>query len=177
MAWREETIGDARLVSIYALCEPGGINPRYVGKTARTLSERHKGHIYDALRRPRLPVHRWIASLYRDGKWSCIKLLEWVEPGQDWQAREMHWIAEMRRQGARLLNLTDGGEGLHGIVFSQDRNAAISAKLRKGNYFSCEVCGHQFWRKPNEIASGHNRFCSHRCSNARHKGRSLFHVA
>jgi hypothetical protein len=166
---REEVIGDCRSVWIYALCEPGGHNPRYVGKTHRSLSARHKGHLYDVKRRSHLPLYRWIKKQHAKGVWTCIRALEIVAPGEDWAARERFWINRIRELGYELLNLTAGGEGLPGLPRSPEVRRRIAAGLRTGATFGCERCGQEFWRKRSEIQKGNNRFCSRDCSNARHK--------
>ena len=161
---REERIGGQREVLIYALTYPGTDRVRYVGKTARSPRKRHNEHIAAAIRGvPRLPVHRWIKSLYKRGSWSCMWHLERVPEGEDWAARERHWIEKFRSEGHDLLNLTEGGEGLLGLSRPQSVREAIAAGLRTGAYFNCETCGAQFWRKQRDIKAGHNRFCSRRC--------------
>lgn len=172
MSPRVETIGDATVkgVTIYALTEGVDGSVRYVGKTSRYLFERHKQHLREARKGRSLPVSRWLAKQ----ECSHIRAIEFVPDGQDWVARERYWIKYYRDAGANLLNLTDGGEGLSGHRFSKEHRASIAAKLRTGAHFSCEVCGKGFWRKKRDIKLGHNRFCSRRCSNARHKGQGLF---
>lgn len=98
-----------------------------------------------------------------------IKHLERVPPGADWIESERFWIAKYRNEGARLLNLTDGGEGLAGLPMSQSHKDKIAAALRTGGNFHCEKCGMGFWRRRSDILAGHNKFCSRTCSNARHK--------
>lgn len=170
MIHREEIIGDDRSTWIYALCEPGGVTPRYVGKTVRGLSVRHKDHLRAAAKiDARYPVHRWIRRLYAAGSWSCIRALEIVEAGSDWAARERFWIERLRSQGHSLLNLTLGGDGVAGRRRPPEEIERIRAGKRTGGEFSCLACGGSFYRKRNEIARGHNRYCSRRCSNARHK--------
>ena len=171
---RVERIGDATLVRIYALVEEWDVIPRYVGKTVQYLHERHKAHIRDAKRGCTLPVHYWLRKQIAANRPLSIKLLEYVEPGDDWAERERHWIKHFRAEGYDLLNLTDGGEGHTGHKHPPDVVARMAAKLRTGGHFACEVCSTQFWRKLHQINKGENRFCSRRCSNARHKGRSLF---
>lgn len=163
MTPREERIGNQRSVLIYALTYPGTDRPRYVGKTVRSPRKRHNEHIMDAMRNPRLPVHRWIRSLYERGMWSCLWHLERVPESDDWAARERYWINKFRAEGHDLLNLTEGGEGLPGHVHSAEARAAIAARLRKGAEFGCERCGVRFWRKPRDIKAGNNRFCSREC--------------
>lgn len=163
---REERIGNQRQVLIYALTYPGTDDVRYVGKTVRSPRKRHKEHIAAALNNPRLPVHRWVASLYRRGLWSCLWHLEMVPETEDWAARERYWIKRFRNDGHDLLNLTEGGEGLPGMPRPQAVRDAIAAGLRTGSYFNCETCGAQFWRKQRDIKAGHNRFCSKVCYHA-----------
>jgi len=167
---RVEVIGDATpWVRIYALFETGSGRVRYVGKTSRYLHQRHKQHIAEAVRRPRLPVGRWLRKQIEDGARLGIQLLENVQ-GADWQSREQFWIAKFRAEGADLLNLTDGGEGCHGLKVSAERRAAVSAALRRGADFLCETCNTQFWRKPKDIKAGDCRFCSRECYHVATRG-------
>ena len=169
---RKEVIGNATLpwVRIYALEDEAG-NVRYVGKTIRYLHQRHTSHIR-AAKCGRLPVNQWLRGQVAKGQRLCIRLLENVPDGPDWIERERHWIARFRQEGARLLNLTNGGEGLHGLKFSDEHKARIGAALRKGRTFPCEVCGTQFWRKPKAIAKGDCRFCSKPCYFVWQKGKT-----
>lgn len=154
-------IGNA--TRIYALCEFPSMVPRYVGKTIQPLRLRLAAHLRMARSAPRLPVARWLAKREREGRQVCIKWLETT--GDDWQARERHWIDVHRQDGAELLNLTSGGEGLPGHRFSDEHKAKIAAALRTGGTFACILCGATFWRKAHEIRKGHNKFCSHKCAN------------
>ena len=161
-------IGDAtRITRIYALCDPLTDEVRYVGKTVQGLRERLRQH-KRAARRGSLPVNRWM--LKHEGvklAGPYIKLIELVAPGCDWSARERQWIGVF---GDRLLNLTEGGEGLSGHKFSDQHRERIAAALRTGAFKSCTACGAEFWRKANEIAKGHDKFCSKSCSNKFNKG-------
>lgn len=161
-----------RWVTIYALCEPidkwitGEV--RYVGKTIRTPWHRVRAHSYAAMKpNPRLPVSRWLKKHMAAGNPFHIKHLERIPPGGDWALRERYWIAKYREAGANLLNLTDGGEGLHGLPMAPEHKAKIALALKKGSFFSCDRCGAFFWRKRSAINSGHHRFCSRLCSNRR----------
>lgn len=168
---KEERIGGQRLVLIYALTYPGTDRVRYVGKTVRSPRKRHNEHIMAAMKdRPRLPVHRWIKSLYLRGMWSCLWHLERVSESEDWAARERYWIAKFRDEGHDLLNLTDGGEGLSGHTHTAEARSAIASKLRKGDWFHCGHCGAAFWRKPRDIKAGNNKFCSKPCYQASQVG-------
>lgn len=165
---RIETIGDAtRDLTIYALCDYPSWTPRYVGKTTQRVGERHKAHIRDAKRGQVRPVSYWLRKNLAAGERLAVKHLEWLTTADDWQERERFWIAKFRAEGCNLLNLTDGGEGFHGLVMTQDHKDKIAAALRTGGTFECEVCQAAFWRKQYAIARGENRFCSRACSNRR----------
>lgn len=161
-------IGDA--TRIYALCEFPSMVPRYVGKTIRSLRLRLASHLQVANKNPRLPVGRWLAKQKREGREVCIKWLETVPANMDWAERERFWISTHRQAGAKLLNLTEGGEGLPGHKFSDEHRAKISAALKTGQNKSCISCGTEFWRKANQIAKGNDKFCSKSCSNKFNKG-------
>lgn len=167
MSPRVEHIGDAKATAIYALCEYPSWQPRYVGKTVQYLHERHKAHIRAARRGQRLPVHYWIRKKIANNDRLAIKLIEYVPAGQDWASRERYWIERFRAEGAALLNLTTGGEGLPGYTFTASHREKIAAALRTGGHFACQTCGTQFWRKLKDIKRGHNKFCSRACSNRR----------
>jgi hypothetical protein len=151
-------------VRIYALCDYPSWEPRYVGKTIQRMDDRHKAHIRDAKRGSKRPVGRWIRKKLANGERLVIKLLEWAST-DNWAERERYWIAKFRDSG-RLLNLTDGGEGLHGHKFSPEHRQKIRSALRAGAEFACETCGTKFWRKPKDIKAGNCRFCSRACYSA-----------
>lgn len=162
-------IGNAeRRVWIYAICDPLTDAPRYVGKTVSSPLSRIREHKALARRKRRLPVHRWMNAF--DGvklSGPYMRILE-VADGDTWANREMYWIAYGRAQGWDLFNLTDGGEGLHGLEHSDEHRRKNSEAHKRGAMFTC-YCGTQFWRKPNEIAAGNAKFCSRACSNTRSK--------
>jgi hypothetical protein len=90
-----------------------------------------------------------------------MRVLE-VATATTWENRERFWIAHGRELGWELFNLTDGGDGLHGLIPSAEHRRKISEAHKRGSSFAC-VCGASFWRKPNEIAAGNARFCSRAC--------------
>lgn len=158
MANNPVTIGRATL--IYALQDAQG-RTRYIGKTIRTLSERLAQH-RRAAHKSKLPIGRWL----RKNPNASIILVERVEVGGDWAARERFWI----QRGSDLLNLTLGGEGLAGHKFSSDHKRKISDALKTGAEFACEQCSATFWRKRRDINKGNCRFCSRECYAASIKG-------
>jgi hypothetical protein len=160
-------IGDA--TRIYSLLDPRDKAVRYVGKTVQPLRARLVAH-KKAAARGQLPVNRWARKVAGIHFGPIINWLETVPAGEDWAARERHWIQKYRADGARLLNLTDGGEGLSGHRFSDSHKANISAALRRGAGFLCRRCGTSFWRKPSAIRRGESKFCSRDCANKFNKG-------
>lgn len=164
------TIGNCELVWIYALCDPVTNAPRYVGKTSKPLLQRLKEHKQLARRKRRLPVQRWMNAV--DGVNLCGAYMRVLEAANvsNWAERERHWIAHGRSNGWDLFNLTEGGDGLHGLVKSPEHQAKICESLKKGAMLTCQ-CGAQFWRKPSAIAAGEAKFCSRACYQAWQKGK------
>lgn len=163
-----EGVTDPRWVTIYALCQPidkwrtGEV--RYVGKTVGTPWHRVRAHAYAAKRgTPRLPVLRWLRKQIDAGNPYHIRHLERVPPGVDWAERERFWIAKYRADGVRLLNLTEGGDGLAGHRHTQAHKDKIAAANRTGASLPCMTCGALFWRKLTEIEAGNAKFCSRPC--------------
>jgi hypothetical protein len=111
---------------IYALVDPRNNAVRYVGKSnepkARFFIHMHyecsNGH-----------KQNWLNQLKRLGLLPVMEIIE--ECGEDWADRERYWISYHRRTGAKLTNLTDGGEGLVGYSHSPEIRERISAGMRK----------------------------------------------
>ena len=130
---------------IYALCDPDTQEVRYVGKT-KSIQERYKAHLTS---QSSANTHRkyWIRSLRKQGKKPLIKVLEEVD-ASIWKERERWWIAEMRQQGARLTNLTDGGEGTNGYKHTPETKAKISASnTGKKKTLNPDVMGPEHFNK------------------------------
>lgn len=98
---------EATPVSIYLLTCPETGEIRYVGK-ANDPAARLKSHMRDARRR-NTPVYCWIRSLAERGMAPNMKVF-WLVPADQWEEAERRTIAACRRQGARLLNLAEGGD-------------------------------------------------------------------
>jgi hypothetical protein len=98
--------------SIYGLSHPGrpGI-PRYVGQAAVPLKQRLGQHLGLARGQSRcwhVPVYKWIRKLLRSGRAPTITAIERVRAGR-LDDRERYWIARLRQEGHRLLNVLPGG--------------------------------------------------------------------
>lgn len=109
---------------IYAFIHPHTCEIRYVGKTQQPV-KRLKHHRYLA-KEMNLPLYRWWRGLLANGSGApCF-----VRLSDGDSAEERAWIARLREAGARLLNMTDGGET--GSSWRPDVAAKISAsQLRR----------------------------------------------
>ncbi len=91
-------------LTIYALKDPSNGEVRYVGKT-NDLRVRINQHLQD---RSQSHKSRWLRPLSEP---PSVEVLEILDADANWPERERYWIAHYRSLGARLTNLTDGGEG------------------------------------------------------------------
>jgi len=112
---------------IYTLADPDTKEVRYVGKTKKTLLHRLQQHIYESFRYKSYKAS-WIKSLLQEDKMPIIELLD--ETNEDWQSLEVYWIAQMKSWGFHLVNMTDGGDGNHNQVITQETKQKISQTLR-----------------------------------------------
>lgn len=122
---------DSEVAQIYALCEPGTVNVRYVGKS-KTLRGRLKSHKNDkgSTRRS-----RWIRSLKRAGKEPTCIVIDEVpnNPKESWEKAEVKWIKFFRSMGFDLTNHTRGGDGLSGLCEESRRKLSAIQKKRLEN--------------------------------------------
>jgi GIY-YIG catalytic domain len=98
-------------VYIYGLYEPDTGALRYIGKSIRP-HQRLRNHINDKSK-----CHRtnWIQSLVARGLEPELQIIEEIRVAWLWQDSERYWIAHARKNGARLVNGTNGGEGVEGL--------------------------------------------------------------
>lgn len=123
---------------IYALVDPRSEGVRYIGKSSSGL-HRARAHASRCvlINDRNLRKRTWIESLQAHGLTYQSCVLENVSSQEELDAREVFWIAEARRRGADLFNMTDGGEGTYGYVPTAESRARASA-LRKGISLSPE---------------------------------------
>ena len=93
---------------IYALLDEND-KPFYVGKTKR-LKKRITTHKRQAKNNNPLPKYRKLKKILLNSD-IRVAIIEADIPDDQVNQREQQYIAEFRRQGHQLYNLTDGGEG------------------------------------------------------------------
>lgn len=148
--------------SLYALIDRDG-QPRYVGKTAKSLPHRWRQHITEATNTTK-QTHKlkWIRKCLREGYAPTIQLLEVVGTADDADRAERRIIRMFREwNGFNLTNGTAGGEGcysptpetrrrisegLRGRVMSPETRRKLSelnkgkAGPNRGRVFDAEFC-------------------------------------
>lgn len=113
-------------VYIYGLYDPRTNELKYIGKT-NNLEKRLYEHIKEAENGYKSYKNDWIRSLRKRGLSPFISTLEEVSEEQ-WQECERKWINNCRKEGIKLTNLTDGGEGVHGYQYTEEQRKAISER-------------------------------------------------
>lgn len=103
---------------IYVLLDPRNLSVRYVGVTVN-LERRMKEHTGSDLRSVN---HRtnWVKSLIKLGLKPVPRIIMHGS-GPGWKQEERKWIAKYRNAGTPLTNGTDGGDGTHGRVWSEQQ--------------------------------------------------------
>jgi len=118
------------MVYIYCLKCPDTNNVRYVGKTINSLERRLNKHMAESsLAAQNNHRTNWLRSLKNENKMPIIELLEIVAENTKWEDRERAWIALFKKNGAKLINSNDGGDGQHGRILSQQTKNKISKSL------------------------------------------------
>lgn len=95
---------------IYGLRDPRTKEIRYIGKT-NNPKKRLSGHLRDARHGGNFHVHRWIRTLIDRDMLPEVVILESEISSSSIDAREIWWISEGKRQGWKLTNITEGGDG------------------------------------------------------------------
>ena len=135
---RDERSGnqDLRPWYIYVLYDPRKPDLiRYVGWTTNP-KRRLAAHLREA-RVNKTYCQCWKQSLLKVGIVPVMLILE-SGFGSTYKDAEVRWISHYRSLGAKLTNLTDGGDGTKGRTNSPEHRAIISA-YRKGRSASPET--------------------------------------
>lgn len=114
--------------TIYVLKCPKTDAVRYVGKTTMRLCARLAGHMRC---NPNTRSGRWCGVLTAQGLRPTILAIEVVPTGGDWAERERHWIRHYRSLGAKLTNVSEGGDGHNGFFTAESTREKLSTAGRK----------------------------------------------
>ena len=103
-------------VYIYGLTHPKTGELHYVGKSILP-----GWRLIQHLQYPHSKViGQWIESLRQEGLEPEMRILETVEDGADWRARELHWIKQVQSETKLLLNSQrDVALAFRGYSYSQ----------------------------------------------------------
>lgn len=118
---------------VYALRDPETSELRYVGTTTMSLGVRVRAHCNSSRECPGTPKEHWIADLLHRGLRPAAEVLESHE-GQPTAtlvlAREAHWIATLRQQGADLLNASNTHRAACALAVADDLPRTAPERLR-----------------------------------------------
>jgi group I intron endonuclease len=114
---------------IYAFVDEEN-SPFYIGKT-KNLKSRKTNHLYRAKSGCRLYLYCKLRKMIANGEEFDIVIIESEIKDTDIDAREQFWIAEYKRLGYKLCNLTDGGEGGKGMTPEMQKAAAEKRRGQK----------------------------------------------
>lgn len=115
---------------IYVLLDPRNNQVRYVGKTIHSIQDRLQHHINEAKRGKHSHKCNWIRSLLQKGLLPTIEVIDRISE-KDFEFFEKRYIKLYKSFGARLTNLTNGGQGLSGHIFAKKHREELS-RINKG---------------------------------------------
>ncbi len=115
-----------KATAIYALLCPTTGEVRYIGKSVNPRA-RLAHHIHLARKGSNNYSARWVATLLADGRYPVMQILKRVPAGEEWQSHERRCIAEAIASGARLTNVTSGGDGGPEYLTEADRQRRLES--------------------------------------------------
>lgn len=108
---------------IYMLIDPTTNETRYIGQS-KDISRRYYQHLHNNSGNCTY-LKNWMATLSSDPKLEILEICDLSTIN----AREKYWIKVYKDNGARLTNLTDGGDGMSGYIRSEESKQRISNSL------------------------------------------------
>lgn len=139
---------------IYGLWDSRTYELRYIGKADNPQS-RLQAHINEAKRGGRRHKDNWIRNLLKDGLIPEIEILEECTK-DNWEEIEREWIREAREKGARLVNVTIGGEGVSGYSFTEEHKAKLSDSHKGKKVWNKGIpCTEEHKEKIRQANTGH----------------------
>ena len=105
---------------VYGLFDPRDGELRYVGLHVGDLDKRMREHLCLARRGKKLYVYDWIRAVLRQGENPEIYSIQQLGSENEMLVAEVYWISYFKKEGCRLTNLTDGGEGCFGYRHTEE---------------------------------------------------------
>ena len=104
---------------IYILQDPNTLQVRYVGKT-ENLKKRFYQHTNRKVqeRSRRNYLSNWLLKLLISDKKPIMTAIDETE--SDWKSLEQYWIEQFKVWGFKLVNLTNGGDGISGYKHTEE---------------------------------------------------------
>lgn len=131
------TVDPSRPWFVYSLADPESGDIRYIGKTCN-IKQRLTGHISSSRCSFEANPYkaRWIQQLMNKDLKPLLSVLE-NGIGETWETAEKYWISFYLSAGAKLTNLTKGGEGPTGAFVGEATRKKLSERF-KGRIFTPE---------------------------------------
>ncbi|MEV0435643.1 NUMOD3 domain-containing DNA-binding protein [Nocardia sp. NPDC050413] len=99
---------------------------RYIGLTTKPTPIRLREHFKVARSGRKTPFYDWLRKQDHDEVISDV--LDWADSPENLGRAEIDWIAYLRKEGQPLLNLTEGGIGPIGLIWTPEMREA--ARIR-----------------------------------------------
>ncbi|MFK4761730.1 NUMOD3 domain-containing DNA-binding protein [Microbacterium sp. ZW T5_45] len=115
---------------VYAVRRYDSLEFRYVGITTKSVDVRRRQHLKLSRAGRKSPFYDWLRKHDGESEEVYFQPMELVM-GDDLEAlgaAEERWIAVLREEGHPLLNLSDGGLGPRGYVWTAEQRAAASER-------------------------------------------------
>lgn len=110
---------------IYAHLDPVNNDVRYIGKSMFGLERAYSHWRPSVLKAQQASYHKnWIRKVIAGGHTPVVVVLERLDQNctnDELSEREIWWIAFARAWSCRLTNVTDGGEGKSGYIYSPEQ--------------------------------------------------------
>jgi len=102
---------------------------RYVGLTTTSMRRRTQQHFKNAASGVKNPFYDWLRK-HDEGEFFVQSFEVVTSYPADLGAAEQRWMEHFRAEGHRLLNLTEGGLGPTGYVWTDDQRKAAGNRAR-----------------------------------------------
>lgn len=110
---------------VYGLFDPKTGEIRYVGKTERSERERFRNHKCLAKKERSHLYNWWRSTAPQEPKMIVLEKCLTIE---ELNRKEQKWIADLRKVGACLVNILDGGEG-GGRLWNDEEKSRMSKRM------------------------------------------------